>query len=189
MARLPNVTREQLSAEDQPYFDEIAESRGSIRGPYGVLLHSPRLAARVAATGAYVRFEGDMANALREVVILATAREIESQYEFSAHARLAREAGVSEDTIRDIASGTAPDGLSGDEAMLVRYTRELLRDHKIGDATFNAVRDRFGVQGTVDLTGLIGHYVLVGQVLAAFDVDLAPGLTPELPHPHPCPLP
>ena len=57
---------------------------------------------------------------LRETIILATAREIKSQYEFYAHARLARQAGLAEDTIQAIARGTAPQGLSGDEAMLVR---------------------------------------------------------------------
>ena len=181
MARLPNLTRDQLKPEDQKYYDEIAGSRGSVRGPYGVLLHSPDLAARVAHTGAYVRFDFDMPDSLKEVVIITTAREIKSQYEFAAHARLARKAGVSEETIRAIAQGTAPEGLSGEEELLVRYTRELLGDHKISDATFNAVRGRYGDRGVVDLTALIGHYLLVGQVLAAFDIDLAPGMTPELP--------
>ena len=181
MARLPNVTRDQLKPQDRKYFDEIAGSRGSIRGPYGILLHSPDLAARVANTGAYVRFDFDMPNSLKEVVIITAAREIKSQYEFTAHARLAREAGVSERTIKAIAQGTAPRGLSGDEGLLVRYTLELLRDRKISDATFNAVKSKYGDRGVVDLTALIGHYLLVGQILAAFEVELAPGMTAELP--------
>lgn len=181
MARLPNVNRDELKPEDQQYFDEIVGSRGSVRGPYGILLHSPQLAARVAHTGTFVRFEFDVPEALKELVIITTAREVTSQYEFSAHARLAREAGVSEETIQAVAKGTAPQGLSGDEEILVRYTKELVRDHKISDATFNAVRDRFGVQNTVNFTGLIGHYLLVGQILLAFDVELAPGMTAEIP--------
>ena len=181
MARLSSVTREQLKPEDQKHYDEIAGSRGSIRGPYGILLHSPDLAARVASTGAYVRFDFDMPNSLKEVVILATARELRNQYEFTAHARLARQAGVSEDTIRAIAQGTAPQGLSGEEDLLVRYTHELLRDRKISDATFNAAKSKYGDQGLVELTALIGHYLLVGQILTAFEVDLAPGMTPEMP--------
>ena len=181
MARLPNLDRDQLNPEDQQYYDAISESRGSVRGPYGILLHSPRLAARVADTGTYVRFELDITNDLREVVILATAREIKAQYEFTAHARLARDAGVSDSTISAIAHGTAPAGLSGDEEILVRYVQELLRDHKITDPTYNAVKDRFGVQRTVEITALMGHYLLVGQILAAFDVELGQGMTPELP--------
>lgn len=181
MARLPNVERDQLKAEDQKYYDDIAGSRGSIRGPYGVLLHSPDLAARVAHTGAYVRFDFGMPESLKETVIITAAAHQKSQYEFAAHARLARQAGVSDSTIKAIAQGTAPDGLSGDEEILVRYTTELLRDKKISDATFSAVKDKWGSQGVVDVTALIGHYLLVAQILAAFDVELAPGMTAELP--------
>ena len=181
MARLPNVERDQLKPEDQKYFDEIAGSRGSIRGPYGVLLHSPDVAARVAHTGAYVRFDFKMPESLKETVIITAAAHQKSQYEFAAHARLAREAGVPESTIKAIAQGTAPEGLSGDEELLVRYTTELLRNHKISDSTFNAVKSKWGDRGVVNVTALIGHYLLVAQILAAFDVELAPGMTKELP--------
>jgi len=181
MARLPNLERDQLKPEDQKYYDEIAGSRGSIRGPYGVMLHSPDVAARVAHTGAYVRFDFTMPESLKETVIITAAAHQKSQYEFAAHARLARQAGVSEATIKAIADGTAPKGLTGDEELLVRYTTELLEDKKITDATFNAVQEKWGVRGVVDVTTLIGHYLLVAQILAAFDVDLAPGMTAELP--------
>ena len=116
MARLNDITRDQLAPDHQEFFDSIASSRGSVRGPYGVLLHSPDLAARVAHTGTYVRFELDITEAQREIIICATAREIRQQYEFSAHARLARQAGVSEDVVSAIATGKAPEGMTGIEA-------------------------------------------------------------------------
>jgi 4-carboxymuconolactone decarboxylase len=144
-------------------------------------MHSPDLAARIAHTGSYVRYNLDLPEALRETIIITTAREIKSQYEFFAHARLARQAGLSEDTIQAIAQGTAPQGLSGDEAILVRYVQELLRQHKISDATFKAVRDRFGMRETLEITALVGHYLLVGQILAAFEVELPEGVKPEIP--------
>ena len=181
MARLPNLTKAQIKPQDHAFHDAIVGSRGGVRGPYGVLLHSPDLAARIAHTGTFVRYDLDLPESLRETIIIATASEIKSQYEFFAHARLALQAGVSEATIQAIAQGTAPAGLSGDEAMLVRYVQELLRHHKISDPTFNAVRDRFGVQKTLEITALVGHYLLVGQILAAFEVDLPEGATPELP--------
>ena len=136
MARLPNLEKEQLRPEDHQFYESIADSRGSVRGPYGVLLHSPDLAARVAHTGTYVRFNFDMSEALKETIIITTAREIRSQYEFSAHARLARQAGVSDETIKAIANGSAPAGLSGDEELLVKYVKELVQNHKISDQTF-----------------------------------------------------
>ena len=181
MARLPNLEKEQLRPEDHQFYESIADSRGSVRGPYGVLLHSPDLAARVAHPGTYVRFNFDMSEALKETIIITTAREIRSQYEFSAHARLARQAGVSDDTIKAIANGSAPAGLSGDEELLVKYVKELVQNHKISDQTFNAVKDKFGTQRTVEITGLVGHYLLVGQILLAFEVDLPDGVEPEIP--------
>lgn len=181
MARLPNLEKEQLRPEDHQFYESIADSRGSVRGPYGVLLHSPDLAARVAHTGTYVRFNFDMSEALKETIIITTAREIKSQYEFSAHARLARQAGVSDETIKAIANGSAPAGLSGDEELLVKYVKELVQNHKISDQTFNAVKDKFGTQRTVEITGLVGHYLLVGQILLAFEVDLPDGVEPEIP--------
>ncbi len=76
---------------------------------------------------------------------------------------------------------TPDSGLSGDEEMLVRYVKELVQNHKISDSTFNAVRDKFGTQRTVEITGLIGHYLLVGQILLAFEVELPEGVSPEIP--------
>jgi 4-carboxymuconolactone decarboxylase len=105
-----------------------------------------------------VRYHLELPEALRETIILATAREIKSQYAFFAHARLARQAGLAEATIQAIARGTAPQGLAGDEAMRVRYVQELLRHHNISDATCNAVRDRFGLQKTLEITALVGPY-------------------------------
>ena len=181
MARLPAITRDQLASDEHEYFDSIVGTRGSIRGPYGVLLHSPKLAARVADTGAFVRYEFTIPEALKETVIIATAREMRSQYEFSAHANLARAAGVSDDTIKVIANGTAPAGLSGDEALLVGYVKEMLQEHKVTDATYKALVGRFGEQDTLHLAVLVGHYMLVAQVLATMDVELGEGMVAEIP--------
>ena len=181
MARLPAVTREQLNEEDQGYFDSIVGTRGSIRGPYGVLLHSPKLAARVADTGAFVRYEFSIPEGLKEIVIITTAREMRSQYEFSAHAKLARAGGVSDETIKIIATGAAPEGLTGDEALLSGYVKEMLQQHKVSDATYKALVDRFGEQDTLHLAVLVGHYMLVAQVLATVDVELGEGMVAEIP--------
>ncbi len=146
-----------------------------------MLLHSPKLAARVADTGAFVRYEFAIPESLKETVIIATAREMRSQYEFSAHAKLARAAGVSDDTIKVIADGTAPTGLTGDEALLVGYVKEMLQQHSVSDSTYKSLVDRFGEQDTLHLAVLVGHYMLVAQVLATMDVELGDGMVAEIP--------
>src|SRR6266851_4885630 len=52
MTRVAEVKeREALPESQRPAFDEIVASRGAIRGPFGILLHSPELARRAAAVG------------------------------------------------------------------------------------------------------------------------------------------
>ena len=179
--RVPEVKREDLSATDQGYYDEIVESRGGIRGPFPALLHSPQLASLVAATGHYGRFDCVLPNRLREVAIISAAKENQNQYVFTAHSRLARQADVSESTIDAVKSGDTPAGTPTDDAMVMRFVRELVGQRKVSDDAFNAVVGRFGIQGAVDLTGLVGHYVLVMQVINAFDIQHAEGVTLELP--------
>ena len=80
-----------------------------------------------------------------------------------------------------MANGTAPAGLSGDEALLVGYVKEMLQEHKVSDATYKALVDRFGEQDTLHLAVLVGHYMLVAQVLATVDVELGEGMVAEIP--------
>jgi 4-carboxymuconolactone decarboxylase len=181
MARLPEVTRDQVAQNQQHIYDEIAGSRGSVRGPFAILMHSPEMAGRAANLGAYLRFETSLDKNVVELVTLAVARELDCQYEWTAHEPQAREAQVREEAIAAIKERRAPQGLSDDEAVLVGYAQELVRDHKVSDATFAAARERLGDQGLVDLTATIGYYSLIAAVLNAFDVQPASGVTPLLP--------
>jgi hypothetical protein len=36
-------------------------------------------------------------------------------------------------------------------------------------------------KGPLEITALVGHYLLVGQILAAFEAELPEGAKPEIP--------
>ena len=135
----------------------------------------------MAATEAYVRFESPLPLAIREMVILATAREMSSQYEFQAHARLARQAGVPDDTIRSLALGEDPVGVSDEERVALSYSRELLQRGRISGPTFEAALERFEPRGVAELSVVVGHYIIIALFLASLEVELEPGAVPELP--------
>ena len=170
-ARIPPIeTREQLPESGREHFDAIAESRGDVRGPFGVLLHSPPLAGRVAHLGAYVRFEGELPDAAREVAILATAYEWDCAYEWAAHEPIAREAGVGENAIEAARGASLPSTIEESEATVVRFVRELLGDHEVSRATYQAAADRFGDRGVVELAATVGYYSMLACVLNALCV-------------------
>lgn len=171
-ARLTNVERGDLPAEKQHIFDEIAGSRGAVRGPFAMLLHSPDVAQRIAHTGAYIRFETTLPDNLREVAILTTARFWDCKYEWTAHQRIAEgEAGVPPATVSAIASRRAPEGLTADEAIVFKYVSELLNDHRVSDHTFKTAHDKFGDKATIDLTATAGYYSMIASVLNACEVE------------------
>ena len=77
MARIPEVSREDLPAEQQQIFDEIARSRGGrVAGPFKVLLNSPEPTGRIAHLGTYVRFESSLSPELHSLSALTVAREL-----------------------------------------------------------------------------------------------------------------
>jgi 4-carboxymuconolactone decarboxylase len=181
MARIPQITKKtEVPAEKQAIFDAIAASRGQVSGPFAILLHSPEIAGRAAHLGAYIRFESILSPAERELAIITTAREFDCDYEWSAHATLARKAGVREEAVAVVANRGALDTLTADEALIVRFGREMYQNRRVSDATFAAAQARFGNQGVVELTTTMGYYGMIACTLNTFQVEAPPG-TPRLP--------
>ncbi|QDX41660.1 carboxymuconolactone decarboxylase family protein [Salarchaeum sp. JOR-1] len=169
--RVPYVeSREELPEPQREHYDRITASRDSVIGPFGVLLHSPVLAGRVADLGSYLRFESALPEGLRELAIVVSGREFDAAFEWAVHAPLAREAGVSEAALDAVVDDAPVDDIPADEGVVIRFGRELWRDHAVSEETYRAAADAFGVQGVVDLTALLGYYGLVACVLNAFEV-------------------
>lgn len=171
-SRVPYITaREQLPTERRDRFDRIADSRGHVRGPFSVLLNSPTVATRIADVGTYVRFEGTLPGPTREVAIITTARELDCAYEWAVHEPLARDEGVSDETIATVAAREPTDSLSEDERLVVRYGRELFRENEVPESLFRSAKARFGTDGITELTATFGYYSMLACVLNAFAVD------------------
>jgi 4-carboxymuconolactone decarboxylase len=177
-ARVPMVDKDKATPAQLAVWDRIAQSRGRVAGPFAALLHSPELARRIAETGHYVRFEGPLPQADRELAIITVARALDCQYEWAAHAVLARRAGVRDEVIAAIRERRAPAGLTPAEAQLNVYAAALLREHRVSDDAFAALQARFGLEGLVDLTATIGYYAMIACALNAFAIEPTPGEPP-----------
>lgn len=164
--RVPVITsRDQLPEENRHHFDAIETSRGGVRGPFTVLLNSPEVAGRAGHLGAYVRYESEVPGSLRELTILATAYEWDCAYEWAAHEPIAREEGVDSTALEVVTGRESPTELAWPEAIVVRYVRELLRNHEVAEDTFRATLDHFGDTGVTELTATVGYYSMLACVL------------------------
>lgn len=173
-SRMPYITsKAQISDEWHDQYDRIADTRGHVRGPFSVLMNSPEVAVRIADVGTYVRFEGTLPDSIRELATITTARELECPYEWAIHEPLAREEGVSEDTIDIVAAREPADTLSETHALIVRYGRSLFRENEIPEPLFRSAKAKFGTEGVTELTATLGYYSMLACVLNAF--ALIPG--------------
>jgi 4-carboxymuconolactone decarboxylase len=174
MARVRSLEREDLPAEHQQIYDDIAGSRGRVQPNFKALLNNPLATSRMAALGGYVRFETPLSPRVKALAVLATARENDGDYVWTANLPQAHNAGVDEETIQAIRERRAPYGLASEDALIVQFTLELLRQHRITDATFQAVQHRLGDAGVIDLLILIGYYGSLSHTLSALEV-MPPG--------------
>jgi 4-carboxymuconolactone decarboxylase len=179
---LPIATRESVPEDQRTMFDEIVQPLGSVPsyGPGSLMIHVPM--ARYWATGLnnYLRYQSSLPNKVQELAMLVTARELDCQHIWNAHAGSARAAGVRDEIVDALRDRTKLSGLAPDEAAVVNYGRELFRTHHASRGAFQAVQEQFGVRGAVELTLLLGNYSLLAYAINAFDTDLPPERTEPL---------
>jgi 4-carboxymuconolactone decarboxylase len=122
MARVRSLEREDLPAEHRHIYDDIARSRGRVQPNFKALLNNPLATARMAALGGYVRFEAPLPPRVKMLAVLATARENEGDYVWTANLPQARDAGIDEATIQAIRERRALQGLAPEDAAIVQFT-------------------------------------------------------------------
>ncbi len=170
MTRLPAINRDAISPEDQTIWDRIAAVRTGVRGPFGVLMHVPALADRVAALEDYFRFNAALPAADRELVIMATAREMGARYPWTRHEARGRQVGTRAEAIEAVRANDALEGLTSRERLLVEIVRGLLRARALSEDLFARGLAELGRQQLVETVALTGHYSLIGLVVNGFDV-------------------
>jgi len=175
MARLTPITsKNQVAAKDQAIVDGIVKSRGALQGPFTMFLHCPELAGRAAHLGAFVRFEGSLDMRVRVLAAMVVAREFDAVYVWGAQTGSARKQGVPESTITAIREKHAR-GVPPDDAQIVEFTQQLVRKHRVDDATVKALRQRFGDDGFLQLTGAIGYYSMLAMTVNACELEAGEG--------------
>ena len=179
--RFKPLVYDQMTPEQKAMTDHVlAGDRGSMNGPYNVLLRSPEMGDLAQKYGAYMRYHSSVPHKLNEFAILITARFWNSQYEWYAHHRYGLQAGLSPEVIDAVAVGKRPASMQPDEEAVYNFCHELLYTREVSDPTFKAAVDRFGERGVVDLMGVIGYYHLVSMVLNVDRYPLPDGGKPEL---------
>jgi 4-carboxymuconolactone decarboxylase len=184
--RLPLPKRDDLDEAGKKAYDRGTTPGATIaglQGPAGVQLYSTRTAPHLSALNRYLRFEAGLSARVRELAILATAREMNSQFEWVAHEPEALKEGVEQSVIDVIKYRKSTAALSDADATVIELGRQIWRDHKVTSELFAKAKALFGPNKLVDLVLLMGNYAGTAALLTAVDMQLHAGKTPLLPIP------
>lgn len=186
MSRLLPLRPEELTPEQQAAHEEMAKGRragrdGQFGGPFDPWVRSPEVAKRMVGFGGFLWARTTIGRRIVELAILVTGRFWESNVEWWAHAPMALEAGVSQQTIDDIFAQRRPTNAPADEVLAHDVSRALHETHQLPQDLYDAAVATFGEQGLVELIATIGYYTTVSMTLNAFEVGLPAGQEPPFP--------
>ncbi|OGA96526.1 MAG: hypothetical protein A3G27_17065 [Betaproteobacteria bacterium RIFCSPLOWO2_12_FULL_66_14] len=187
LSRLSPLSRDALSDEARAAFDALSRPRAGgkalagLQGPGGIWVRMPKFGKLMGEANRYLRRDTGLSPALIEVAILATAREMNSQFEWTMHEPVARNEGVPAAVIDAIKHRTPVAGLPQTEASVIELAREAIGRRKVTSETYAGALALFGEAELLNLVALMASYAMTAMVLTVFDQQLHDGQTPLLP--------
>lgn len=186
--RMPPIAKDKMTEAQKQAFNEVTSGprgAGGAEGPFVPLLRSPELMSRLQKTGEYLRFHNSIGPKLTEFVILLTARQWTQQYEYDVHRVNGAKAGIKQETIDAITQGRRPGTMTPEEEIAYDFFTELSQNHGVSDPTYARAVAKFGEQGVVDMSALVGYYTTLAMIMNVARSPLPAGKTPPLaPFPH-----
>ena len=142
---------------------------GRLVGPFNTFLYSPQVSTAFLEFMEAETHFSTLTARVREVVTLTCGAFWNAKYELYAHSALARKAGLSEQAIQALATGKPPEALSADEMLAHDFTRQLITEHRVTEDLYSRAEAAFGKTELVNMTFLIGHYLLTSALLNTFE--------------------
>ena len=141
---------------------------------FGTLIHHPDLLRRWLVFANHVLGKATIEVRQREVLILRTAKLVDSEYEWGQHVVIAQEAGLSDDEIQAI--GSTGDDLGEVEQLLCDVADELTRDKVLSADVWEKLNENFDTRQLMDIVFTVGQYTMLAMALNTFGVELDEGL-------------
>lgn len=163
-----------------PYFDP-ANATGRAAAWYGrlpplnifrMMGHSGELLDGFVRLGNQILAFTKLDPVLREIAIVRVGVLSNAKYEVFQHERISRQVGMDDAKIRAIHEGPEAAAFNDLEKMVMRFTDDVVKNVRAGDATFKPLAEKLSHQELQELTITVGYYMMVSRFLETFDVDI-----------------
>jgi alkylhydroperoxidase family enzyme len=122
---------------------------------------------------------GRLPGRLRELLILRTAWNCRSRYEWGQHVDIGLKAGVSDEDIVRLTQG--PQAFAGQpEQALLQACDDICAHQYISDDTWQQLAARYGRKLLIEIMLLVGHYIMVAAFLNSSGLVLEPPIEARL---------
>ncbi|AMW14751.1 carboxymuconolactone decarboxylase [Streptomyces qaidamensis] len=148
---------------------------GGVPNIFTTLVRHPDLYEQFMPFGGQLLVSGRLPGEVRELLILRTAWNTGSRYEWGRHLPLARAEGVTDADIDRIGEGPEAAGWTDLQRHLIRAADELNRDATMSDPTWESLAEHFDDAELIEIVMLVGQYHMVAFFLNATGVELEPG--------------
>jgi 4-carboxymuconolactone decarboxylase len=169
VTRISIINRAEMNDEQGRVYDEAKAAGGPVGGPYWAYIRNPKL-MRSAQDLTLTMRSTKLSGRERQIAVLAVARFWGAKYPWAAQVRASLAAGVDQATIDAINMRKDPNLGNPREKMALKLAQELLVDHGLSSATYEAAEKLFGVEDLVALVATVGQFCMTCCTANAFDI-------------------
>ena len=175
MARVKLVEKEQADPIIKEMFQKLEDGKFPIINLYKAMANSPEVGRNFVRLGSTILNREILDPRLRELAILRVGNLLKSEYEFTKHVVIGKQAGVTMDQINELSKWKSSNKFTDIERTVLQYTDEVTLNVKVSDSTFADLKRFFDDAAIVKLTVTIGYYGMVSRILVALQIELEPG--------------
>jgi 4-carboxymuconolactone decarboxylase len=173
--RIPPLEQTFWTGELRALLDPDGTGR-DVAAVYRTFANHPALYRPRQELSEYIRLGSTLSDRIRELAILRIGYLCGSAYEWAAHARAGRAAGLSSEALARIAQGSR--GWTGLDAAVLDAVDEIFARDVVSDATWTRLSMQLDRGQLVDLLITAGGYRMVSMALNTFGVPLEPNSEP-----------
>lgn len=168
MALLPYVKDEDAAPEVLELFNQ----QKSVANLSRIFAHSPKI-YKYRDQLSYAFFtEAALDPKLREIMILRTAKDCHSLYEWVQHLPAARQVGVTEEQIAAIESWSGATCFNALERLVLQLTDEVHAKVKGSREVVEGLKKYLSPAEIIELLIMIGHWRQVASILETLEIEL-----------------
>lgn len=158
-----------------PQLFALTDAEGRLEGPFNAWLLSPDVGTALQELGSTIRYKTALTGRAREIAILELAAIRRADFEWFAHERVGRAAGLTDDELTAIRRRKKAPSLDPVERLVRKVVHALLGERDLKRATFDEAREVLGERALMDLISLVGYYDGVALSLRVWRAPLPEG--------------